>query len=136
MSKTRKYLKHRERETGEEIHDLKWELSYWSRDYNSLEREFFSLQNVYFRDTESLNQKARKLLHDCNNLHNLLNNSKKDSGRVTRLIEKCKFLELNASIVAGSLVNERNENSKLQARVNELEYFKILQEDKLKVKIG
>ena len=78
-----------------------------NKDFYSLEKEYFNLQNVYFRDTESLNQKARKLLNDCNHLHNLLNNSNKDSGRITRLIEKCKFLEFNASMVAGNLQNER-----------------------------
>ena len=136
MSKTRKYLKHRERETGEEIDTLRWEINDWNKDFYSLEKEYFNLQNVYFRDTESLNQKSTKLLRDCNNLQKLLNNSDRDSGKITRLIEKCKFLEFNASMVAGNLIQERNENSNLKAKINELQNCSTQQEEKLKIKIG
>ena len=39
-------------------------------------------------------------------------------------------------MVAGNLKDERKENSKLQAKIDELLYFRTLQEEKLKVKIG
>ena len=136
LSKTRKYLKHRERENGEQIDNLKWEIKDWRKDYKSLEKDFFNLETRYNRDTEYLDQTARRLSNDCYNLSSILNNRRQDSERPKRLVEKCKFLEFNASLVAGSLVAERKQSTKLKSKINELEYFKTLNEDKLKIKAG
>ena len=51
ISKTRKYIRHCEREQKEILDNLHWELEDWNHEFRALEKEYNNVKNAYNKDT-------------------------------------------------------------------------------------
>ena len=60
ISKTRKYIRHCEREQKEIIDNLNWELNDWNEEFQALEKVYFNVKNAYNKDTAFLKREMQR----------------------------------------------------------------------------